>query len=172
MGDNSQFSLKSSMCMHMWPDCQQSDSQSTVAARIICDHELCVIKCFWSKYLIWIRKSYVFHIYVRLYLPAHGGFTLGVHACIRIAEKEITNYLSLIFHEFFYHVINHYYRPIHWPLFVLGRKRPIHYIASVELPPSIAIIMYGKWGPTRLRGATVTNFWSITKNSGFNTTNS
>ena len=32
-------------------------------------------------------------------------------------------------------------RPIHWPLFVLGRKRPIHYVNSVELPPSIAIIM-------------------------------
>ena len=63
-------------------------------------------------------------------------------------------------------------RPIHWPLFVLGRKRPIHYVASVELPPSIAIIMYGRWGPTRLRGATVKNFWSITKNSCFHTTNS
>ena len=36
-------------------------------------------------------------------------------------------------------------RPIHWPLFVLlRRKRPILYIASVELPPFIAIIMYGK----------------------------
>ena len=30
------------------------------------------------------------------------------------------------------------YRPKHWPLFVLGRMRPIHYIASVDLPPSIA----------------------------------
>ena len=35
-------------------------------------------------------------------------------------------------------------RQIDWPPFVLGRKRPIRYVASVELPPSIAIIMYGK----------------------------
>ena len=35
-------------------------------------------------------------------------------------------------------------RPIHWPLIVLGRKRPILYFASVELPPSIAIVMYVK----------------------------
>ena len=35
-------------------------------------------------------------------------------------------------------------RPIQWPLFVLGRKRPILYVALVELPPSIAIVMYGK----------------------------
>ena len=35
-------------------------------------------------------------------------------------------------------------RPIHRPHFVLGRKRPIHYVASVELTLSIAIIMYGK----------------------------
>ena len=49
-------------------------------------------------------------------------------------------------------------RPIHWPLFVLGRKRLIHYVASVELSPSNAIIMYGKRGPTRLRGATVKKF--------------
>ena len=35
--------------------------------------------------------------------------------------------------------------PTHWPLFVLGKKRPIHYLASVlQLPHSIAIIMYGK----------------------------
>ena len=30
------------------------------------------------------------------------------------------------------------YRPKHWPLFVLRRMRPVHYIASVDLPPSIA----------------------------------
>ena len=59
------------MYMYMWADCQQSDSQSSVAARIICDHELCVTKCFLSKYLISIRKLYVFHMYVRLYLPVH-----------------------------------------------------------------------------------------------------
>ena len=35
-------------------------------------------------------------------------------------------------------------RPIHRPRFVLGRKRPIHYVDSVELTLSIAIIMYGK----------------------------
>ena len=50
------------------------------------------------------------------------------------------------------------HRPIHWPLFVLGRKRPILYVASAELPPSIVIIMYGKWGPTRLHEATVKKF--------------
>ena len=46
-------------------------------------------------------------------------------------------------------------RPIHWPLFVLGSKRPIHHVAPVELPPSNAMLMYGKWGPTRLCGATM-----------------
>ena len=55
--------------------------------------------------------------------------------CIWTKESilDILNYIDCIEH-----------RPIHRPLFVLGMKRPIHYVASVELPPSIATIMYGK----------------------------
>ena len=34
------------------------------------------------------------------------------------------------------------FRPIYWPHFVLGRKRPIIQVALVDLPPIIAIAMH------------------------------
>ena len=37
------------------------------------------------------------------------GLTLGVHACLGIAEMEITNYLSIIFQIFYYYIIRYYY---------------------------------------------------------------
>ena len=44
------------------------------------------------------------------------GFTLGVHVCLRIAKKEITNYLSWI-----YYCIIHYFYIIYYntPLFII-----------------------------------------------------
>ena len=58
--------------MHTRPDHWQSDSQSSVAERIICDHILWVIKCF----LLWIPD-----IHMQIVCISYTCTTVHVYTC-------------------------------------------------------------------------------------------
>ena len=103
--------------MHMWPDREWFYSQSSVAARIICDHvPINVILCCKMQLLginTWFQMQIVCFSYrcIHVCTTVCNGtcrLTLGVHVCHRIAAMEITNYLSIIFLKFYTYIIYYY----------------------------------------------------------------
>ena len=90
--------------MHMWPDREWFYSQSSVAARIICDHvPINVILCCKMQLLginTWFQMQIVCFSYrcIHVCTTVRNGtcrLTLGIHVHHRIAAMEITNYLSI-----------------------------------------------------------------------------